>query len=224
MLQEHKSSTSLLSLFFLLLLLLLPTACEETESPSLKNTSTPSAEASNKIDDEVAVIETDMGRIVIEFFVGDAPKHTENFKKLARAQFYDGTAFHRVIAGNIIQGGDPNSKTGDPATWGMGAPDQPTVPAEFTARKHLRGTVSAARRGDDVNSATSQFFVCLTAKPEWDRQYSAFGRVVEGLNVVDIIANSPVAEGTERPVEKVVMKKVTIDKRANYGATPNYGE
>jgi peptidyl-prolyl cis-trans isomerase B (cyclophilin B) len=221
MLQRNKSQVSLLSLFILLFLLLLPTACEETESPSLKSTST---EVSNKIDDEVAVIETDMGRIVIEFFVGDAPKHTANFKKLAQSQFYDGTAFHRVIAGNIIQGGDPNSKAGDPTTWGMGAPDQVTVPAEFTARKHLRGTVSAARRGDDVNSATSQFFICLTPKPEWDRQYSAFGRVVEGINVVDIIANSPVAEGTERPTEKIVMKKVTLDKRANYGATPAYGE
>lgn len=177
---------------------------------------------SGKVDDEVAVIETDMGRIVIEFFPADAPKHVENFKNLAKKQFFDGTAFHRVIPGNIIQGGDPNSKNGDPNTWGMGAPDQPTVPAEFGPLKHLRGIVSAARRGDDVNSATSQFFICLGPKPEWDRQYTVYGRVVEGINVVDIISNSPTTPGTERPTDKVTMKKVYLDKRSNYGPTPTY--
>ncbi|MEW6732575.1 MAG: peptidylprolyl isomerase [Acidobacteriota bacterium] len=178
---------------------------------------------SNKIDDEAAVIETDHGRIVIEFLPGDAPKHVENFKKLAKEGFYDGTAFHRVIPNAIIQGGDPNSKSDPPSTWGMGKPNQPTVPAEFNDNKHLRGIVSAARRGNDVNSATSQFFICLRPKPEWDGQYTIFGRVVEGINVVDIISNSPLStEFQERPFEKVTLKRVYLDKRSNYGPTPSY--
>jgi cyclophilin family peptidyl-prolyl cis-trans isomerase len=179
---------------------------------------------SNKIDDEVAVLETDMGKIVIEFFPGDAPLHVANFKKLAKEGFFDGTAFHRVIPNTIIQGGDPNTKSGEPGTWGMGQPNQPTVKAEFNARKHLRGIVSAARRGDDVNSATSQFFICLKAKPDWDNQYSIFGRVVEGLNVAEIISTAPTDFGSERPVEKMTIKKVTLEKRGNYGETPSYRE
>jgi peptidyl-prolyl cis-trans isomerase B (cyclophilin B) len=213
-----------ISLFLFFFVITLSMACERqtnTASPDTAKQSQ-SLSQSDKVDNEVAVLETDMGKIVIEFFPGDAPKHVENFKKLTKEGFYDGTAFHRVIPNVIIQGGDPNSKSGPPETWGMGQPDQATVPAEFNARKHLRGIVSAARRGDDVNSATSQFFICERPKPEWDGQYSAYGKVVEGMNVVDIIANSPTAEGTERPVEKVVIKRAYLDKRSNFGPTPEY--
>lgn len=166
-------------------------------------------------DDEVGVVETDYGRFVIEFYPKEAPHHVANFKKLAREGFYDGLAFHRVIPDQIIQGGDPNTRGSAPETWGAGQPDQPTVNAEFSDRKHLRGTVSAARRGNDINSATSQFFVCSTAKPEWDGQYSAFGRVIEGMNVVDIISRVPREQGTERPVEKVAIKSVKLVKKGS---------
>lgn len=218
-------------LFCLLFLSLcvLVSACENNSVNKAPNTSTPATNSTNpassdnyKIDDEVAVLQTDVGRIVIEFFPGEAPKHVENFKKLAKEGFYDGLAFHRVIPNMIIQGGDPNTKSGPVETWGMGKPDQPTVQAEFNTHKHTRGIVSAARRGNDVNSATSQFFICEAPKPEWDGQYTIFGRVVEGMNVVDIIANSPTTPGTERPSEKITMQKVTLDKRANYPATPSY--
>ena len=211
--------------FFLFFFIVAFSIACDSQTNTGTNTATPSTAKqtqSDKVDDEVAVLETDMGKIVIEFFSGDAPKHVENFKKLTKEGFYDGTGFHRIIPNVIIQGGDPNSKSGPPETWGMGAPDQPTVPAEFTARKHLRGVVSAARRGDDVNSATSQFFICERPKPEWDGQYSAFGKVVEGMNVVDIIANAPTVDGTDRPVEKVNIKRAYLDKRSNYGPTPEY--
>ena len=219
-LEEKLKKLVLLSLFIALALLL--GACNNGANTTSSGTSPQQAKPSDKIDDEAAVLDTDMGRIVIEFFPGDAPKHVENFKKLVKEGFFDGLAFHRVIPNAIIQGGDPNSKTGDPSTWGIGQPNQPTVPAEFNARKHVRGIVSAARRGNDVNSATSQFFICEQPKPEWDGQYSIFGRVIEGMNVVDIISNSPTAEGTERPVEKVAIKKATLEKRSNFGPSPEY--
>jgi cyclophilin family peptidyl-prolyl cis-trans isomerase len=202
----------------LLLFVFLLTACSDPGKPG---GSVNAGKSPDKIDDEVAVLETDMGRIVIEFFPGDAPKHVENFKKLTREGFYDGTAFHRVIPNVIVQGGDPNSRSNPEETWGMGQPDQQTVPAEFNARKHLRGIVSAARRGNDINSATSQFFICESPKPDWDGQYSVYGRVVQGMNVVDIISNSPTVEGTERPLEKITIKKAFLDKRSNF-ATPEY--
>ncbi|MFQ3590687.1 MAG: peptidylprolyl isomerase, partial [Chloracidobacterium sp.] len=139
---------------------------------------------------------------------------------LIRSGFYDGTAFHRVEPGSLIQGGDPNSKTAREDTWGLGRPDLPKIPAEFSALKHVRGTVSAARVGSDKNSATTQFFICCRAHPEWDNQYSIFGRVIAGMNVVDIIANAPTVEGTTRPKQKITMLSVTLEPRSNYPPTP----
>jgi peptidyl-prolyl cis-trans isomerase B (cyclophilin B) len=168
--------------------------------------------------DEVAVIETNYGRIVIEFFPQEAPKHVENFKMLVREGFYNGTKFHRIVAGKpapvAIQGGDPNTINGDPSTWGKGQPGQITVPAEFSKTlHHERGTVAAARKLDDPNSATSQFFICTMAVPAWDGQYSIFGHVIEGMNVVDMIAKAPVWPKTEMPMDPVVMTRVYLAKR-----------
>ena len=212
------------TLLFLLFLFLsiFALACENDTRTTNNTTPNPNATPSDKVDDEVAILETDVGRIVIEFFPNEAPKHVENFKKLSKEGFYDGLAFHRIIPGVIIQGGDPNSKSGPPETWEMGQPGQATVPAEFNARPHVRGIVSAARRGNDINSATSQFFICESAKPEWNGQYTVYGRVIEGMNVVGIISNSPTQPGTERPSEKITIKKVTLDKRSNFGPTPTY--
>lgn len=168
--------------------------------------------------DEVAVIETNYGNIVIEFLPGDAPKHVAHFKELARDGSYEGTKFHRIVKISnrltAIQGGDPNSINGDPSTWGQGQPGQEKVPAEFSKTlKHERGTVAAARRGNDPDSATSQFFICTAANPSWDGQYSIFGRVVDGMNVVDSISRAPTVNNSDRPLDPVVIKSVRIVKR-----------
>jgi peptidyl-prolyl cis-trans isomerase B (cyclophilin B) len=170
-------------------------------------------------DDEVAVLETNYGRIVIEFLPQYAPKHVAHFKDLTRQGFYDGTKIHRVVRDKsqqaiAIQGGDPNTISGEPSTWGKGLPNQKTVEAEFsTSVRHERGTVSAARGKDSVNSATSQFFICAAPMSQWDGNYSAYGKVIEGLNVVDTIARAPLWPNTERPLDPVVINKVYLTKR-----------
>ena len=174
--------------------------------------------ASKEVDDEVAVLETNYGRIVIEFLPKVAPKHVDNFKSLAKEGFYDGTKFHRIVKDktkpNAIQGGDPNTINGDPSIWGQGQQGQKTVPAEFSQLKHIRGIVSAARRSDDINSATSQFFICVAPQPAFDNQYSIFGRVIEGMNVVDSIALAPTESKSERPTDPVVVNHAYVVKRA----------
>ena len=169
-------------------------------------------------DDEVAVLETSYGRIVIEFLPGVAPKHVRNFKELASTSFYDGTKFHRIVRDQAtptaVQGGDPNTIQGDPSFWGQGQRGQRTVPAEISTLTHQRGIVSAARRSDDINSATSQFFICVAAQPGFDGQYSIFGRVIDGMNVVDSIARAPTEARTDRPRDPVVVNRAYVVKRA----------
>lgn len=173
--------------------------------------------ASKDVDNDVAVLETNYGKIVIEFLPKVAPKHVDNFKSLAREGFYDGTKFHRIVKDktkpSAIQGGDPNTINGDPSIWGQGQRGQKTVPAEFSQLKHVRGVVSAARRSDDVNSATSQFFICVSPQPAFDNQYSIFGRVIEGMNVVDSIALAPTVPKSDRPTDPVIVNHVYIVKR-----------
>jgi len=151
-----------------------------------------------------------LGRITLETFPNVAPKHAEHFDSLVTSGFYNGTAFHRVIPNFMIQGGDPNTKTSpnDRSTWGMGAPNQPTVPAEFSDLTHKRGILSAARRGDNINSATSQFFIMHADAPHLDKQYSIYGQVLEGMEVVDMIANTPRGPRDD-PKETITM---TIEK------------
>jgi len=172
----------------------------------------------SETDDEVAVLETSYGRIVIEFLPSLAPKHVRNFKDLARSDFYDGTRFHRIVRDKnrltAIQGGDPNTINGDPSIWGQGQKAQRTVAAEISTLMHARGIVSAARRSDDINSATSQFFICVDSQPGFDGQYSIFGRVIEGINVVDSIARAPTEAKTERPRDPVVVNRAYVVKRA----------
>jgi len=156
-----------------------------------------------------AIIDTDLGQIKIKLDAETAPKHVENFKKLAREGFYDGTAFHRAAPGLLIQGGDPNTRTDNRETWGMGQPGQPTVPAEFSQKPFVRGSVGMARRPGVPNSATSQFYICLREFPSWNGQYTLFGEVVQGIEVADKIAAMP-TDAKERLLNKVVMRKVTI--------------
>jgi len=159
---------------------------------------------------EVAVIQTTLGTIMFEFFPEDAPNHVANFKKLAGESFYDGIYFHRVIPGFMIQAGDPNTKDGDRSNDGLGGPGY-TIDAEFNDRPHKRGTVSMARK-PDPNSAGSQFFICHQAQPGLDGQYTVFGQVVHGLDVVDKIANVE-RDSRDNPLEPIVMEKVTIETR-----------
>lgn len=156
---------------------------------------------------EQAIIQTNLGKIVIQFYDTDAPKHVDNFKKLARDGFYNGLTFHRVIQGFMIQGGDPK---GD----GTGGPSY-TIPAEIK-RTHKRGAVAAARLGDGANptraSSGSQFYICDGNPSFLDGQYSVFGEVIEGLDVVDKIA-AVKKDMRDRPLEPVVMQSVTIEAR-----------
>jgi len=160
---------------------------------------------------EVAVIKTNQGTIVFELLPDVAPKMVENFKELAKSGFYNGTTFHRVINGFMIQGGDPLSKDNDPTNDGTG--DGPRkMPAEFTTKySHVRGMVSTAR-SSDPNSGSCQFFIVQKDSTFLDNKYTIFGRVLEGLDVVDKISLVP-KDRNDRPLQNVTMEKVTIETR-----------
>ena len=164
-----------------------------------------SAEEAAQLD---AVITTDQGIIRFEFFPTKAIKHTQQFIKLARAGFYDGSAFHRVIQRGVIQGGDPQLK--DPQTprerWGAGALNQ--IGDEFSDIKHVRGTVSTVRIPGKPNSGGAQFFICASPQPQLDGQFSAFGQVTEGIDIVERISLAPTdANGlTATPIKIVSIK------------------
>jgi cyclophilin family peptidyl-prolyl cis-trans isomerase len=147
---------------------------------------------------------TTLGIINVELWPNIAPHHVRNFDSLVYTQFYDTTAFHRVVPGFVIQGGDPNSRHGNVSTWGYGQPGQPTVNAEFTVAKHLRGVISAAR-STNINSATSQFFICVAPASNLNGLYSAYGKVTSGMTVVDTIVLQPTVGTTQRPVQKIEM-------------------
>jgi peptidyl-prolyl cis-trans isomerase B (cyclophilin B) len=152
-----------------------------------------------------AVIETKFGEIEIELLSDKAPGHVKNFLDLARKGFYDGCTFHRVIPGFMIQGGDPNTK--DPKTprdrQGTGGPGY-TIKAEFNDTSHKRGVVSMAR-AQDPNSAGCQFFVCVADSLFLDKQYTAFGKVVRGLEVADQVVSAP-RDARDNPNDRIEMK------------------
>ncbi len=156
-----------------------------------------------------ATIETKFGKIVFKLLPELAPEHVRNFVKLAQSGFYDGTLFHRVIPGFMIQGGDPNTKTPDKSKWGMGGPGY-TIKAEFNTRSHLRGIVSMAR-AMDPNSAGSQFFVVTSDSTFLDRQYTVFGEVIEGMETADQIVSQQ-RDRNDCPLQEVKMTKVTISE------------
>ena len=154
-----------------------------------------------------ATIETNFGKIVFEPLPNLAPETVRNFVKLAKTSFYDGVLFHRVIAGFMIQGGDPNTKKPDKSKWGMGGPGY-SIKAEFNSKSHLRGIVSMAR-ATDPDSAGSQFFIVTTDSTFLDRQYTVFGQVIEGMNVADKIVNLP-RDKNDCPNQEAKMLHVTI--------------
>jgi peptidyl-prolyl cis-trans isomerase B (cyclophilin B) len=160
---------------------------------------------------ETAVIKTIHGDLVVAFWPETAPKTVENFKTLAKKGFYDGTAFHRVVKGFMIQGGDPLSKTDDPAV-GTGGPGH-KVKAEFSERPHKRGVLSMAR-SSHPDSAGSQFFICLADARFLDRQYTAFGEVISGDDVLEKIGSTPTAESgggeKSRPLSRMGVESIKI--------------
>ena len=160
-------------------------------------------------DNEIAVVETDYGTIKIELYSNIAPKMVARFKELAKEGVYTGTAFHRINE-NVIQGGDPFSKDNDPMNDGMGKSEKPNVDAEFSDIPYDTAIVGAAR-SQDVNTANSQFFIMLKRQRDFDNRYTVFGKVIEGMNNVQIIAGAP-RQG-EKPSEAIRIKSVSIQPK-----------
>ena len=153
------------------------------------------------------VINTNLGIIQFELLPDIAPETVRSFIKLAKSEFYDGTLFHRVIPKFMIQGGDPNTKESDKSVWGTGGPGY-NIKAEFNSRSHLRGIVSMAR-STDPDSAGSQFFIVSSDSTFLDRQYTVFGQVTDGIDVVDKIVNLP-RDDNDCPLQEAKMLQVTI--------------
>jgi peptidyl-prolyl cis-trans isomerase B (cyclophilin B) len=187
---------------FIAIALVAAAVAEEKKEPSPMNSS-----------NEVAVIKTSEGEMVVQFWTDAAPNTIENFKKLARQGFYDGTIFHRIVKEFMIQGGDPNSK--DPAkenSYGQGDPGY-KIKAEFNDHPHERGVLSMAR-ASDPDSAGSQFFICLAPVRRLDHQYTTFGKLIKGDDVLEKIGNTPVERNAQgemsKPTKRVVIESVKI--------------
>jgi peptidyl-prolyl cis-trans isomerase B (cyclophilin B) len=185
-----------------------------------KTPAKPAAKAAKSASDEVAILDTSKGRMVVEFWAKDAPQTVENFKKLARQGYYDGTGFHRIIKGFMIQGGDPKSKNANAPDLGTGGPGY-TIKDEFNSHQHVKGVLSMANTGTP-NSAGSQFFIMHGTSPNLDGHYTAFGHLISGMDVLDKIANSPTASNpsmpgeNSKPAEWTMLKSVKIMSKAAY--------
>lgn len=178
-----------------------------------------------KPDADVAVIDTDFGKIVIELYSNVAPKMVERFKTLIKDGTYNGVTFHRVDPNlGIIQGGDPLSKDNDPTNDGTGDSKLLDLPSEFSDIPYDAGIVGAARQGTGGNltekqswdTANCQFFITLKRQPAFDQRYTVFGKVIQGLNNANVIAGAPKATGTERPDPPIPIKSITLEPRSNY--------
>ena len=192
---------------------------------SAQETKQPEKVEPDKPKKDVAIITTDFGDMVVEFFEGVAPKHVESFKLHAKNGYYNGTLFHRVIPGFMIQGGDPNTKTDNKASYGTGGhaaryygvgnENKPTtwnVPAEFNDINHSRGILSMAR-SNDPNSGGSQFFICAADAPHLNGKYTVFGQLIQGDHVLEQIINLP-RDARDNPTRRVemIVRLEKIDK------------
>ena len=179
---------------------------------------------STEKENNVAVISTNFGDMVVEFYPDIAPMHVESFMALANEEYFNGTTFHRVIPGFMIQGGDPNSRNENRAThgtggragkfFGLGNEEDPStwlIPQEFSDTPHVKGILSMART-NDPNSASSQFFVCHDNANFLDNNYTVFGKVIDGLDIIDEIANVA-KDQNDNPLERVEMS-IRIAKRS----------
>ncbi len=208
------------------------TGCSETKKENtLKNTDQSNISANltekearlNVVKEDYAIISTSYGDMTVKFFEGAAPKHVESFKMHAKNGYYNGTIFHRVIPGFMIQGGDPNTKGENKASYGTGGyaakyygigleDDSKTwsLPAEFNNIKHTRGILSMAR-SNDPNSGGSQFFICAANVPHLNGKYTVFGQIVDGLEIIDQIINLP-RDARDNPKRRIEMS-VKIEQR-----------
>ena len=208
------------------------TGCSETKKENtLKNTKQSNISANltekeatlNVVKEDYAIISTSYGKMEVKFFEGAAPKHVESFKTHAKNGYFNGTIFHRVIPGFMIQGGDPNTKGENKASYGtggyaakyygIGLEDDSTtwsLPAEFNNIKHTRGILSMAR-SNDPNSGGSQFFICAANVPHLNGKYTVFGQVVDGLEIIDQIINLP-RDARDNPKRRIEMS-VKIEQR-----------
>ncbi|MGY8809305.1 MAG: peptidylprolyl isomerase [Fidelibacterota bacterium] len=176
-------------------------------------------------ENDVAVISTNFGDMIVEFYPDIAPMHVDSFLTLVNEEYFDGTTFHRVIPGFMIQGGDPNSRNENKAThgtggragkfFGIGNEEDPStwlIPQEFNDTPHVKGILSMART-NDPDSASSQFFICHDNASFLDNNYTVFGKVVEGLDIIDEIVNVA-KDQNDNPLERVEMLSVRIAKRS----------
>lgn len=178
-----------------------------TSAPAIKEGVAPVA------DPEVAVIEMEepaYGKFTMELYSNIAPEMVKRFKELAKEGFYNGIAFHR-INNAVVQGGDPLSKDANSKLVGTGNSSKPNVVAEFSDIPYDSGIVGAARRVDDVNSQNCQFFITLRRTPEFDEKYTIFGKIIDGMNNVKIIAGTP--RDGEKPIDAVKIKSITIQPK-----------
>lgn len=204
-------------IFLLLLLSATIFGCNQNAA-NKANTSTGeppyTKDAKPQADTEIVVIETaDFGTIKIELYSNIAPKHVARFKELATEGVYNRTQIHRIdpMLG-IIQGGDPLSKDDNPDNDGQGNSGKPNLPGEFSDVPYDTGIVGAAR-GGSFDSANSQFFIMTKRQPAFDKKYTIFGKVIEGQNVVNLIANAPRKSGKEQPEQPVIIKSVRVEKK-----------
>lgn len=194
-------------------------SCDQNSATSSGTNSAKAPDIKEKVepvaDGEVAVIELENSEafqpITIELYSNIAPKMVARFKELAGEGFYNGVTFHRVNQ-SVIQAGDPNSKDKDPDNDGLGGSDKPDIPAEFSDIEYDTAILGAARKGNDVNSQNSQFFITLKREEGFDKNYTIFGKVSGGMNSVKTIAGVP-RDGRERPLDDVVIKSVSIKKK-----------
>jgi peptidyl-prolyl cis-trans isomerase B (cyclophilin B) len=197
-----------LSLCAVALVLGLMVAQAEDSKKETATTAGKSSENNSMNNNEVAVIKTTEGEMVVEFWSDVAPKTVENFKTLAKKGFYDGTCFHRVIKGFMIQGGDPLTKDASKEdSWGTGGPGY-QIKAEFNDRHHDRGVLSMAR-SSNPDSAGSQFFICHGSPRNLDHQYTAFGKLIKGDDVLEKIATTP-THPPDRPNKRIVIESIKI--------------
>ena len=188
------------------------TASETSATTASQPAPVPEAKAAEEekpmsnYENKIAELHTSMGEIDLRFFPEVAPNHVKNFIDLSEKGFYNGSKFHRVIEGFVIQGGDPNTISGPRGTWGTGGSGK-NVSAEFNSIHHGRGILSMAR-SRDINSASSQFFICVADVPSLDNQYTVFGQVTKGMDVVDKIVAA--SKGMENPSDPVTLEKVVV--------------
>ncbi len=202
-----------------ILLLLSLGACASEPAPQLAESEEPAEEAQQESappeGNPYATMETKEGPIEIRLRPDLAPQAVANFIRLAELGFYYNSLFHRVIPGTIIQGGDPNSKDNDPYNDGQGNSGT-YLPAEFSDQPFQRGTVAMARQPADPNSASCQFFICLKRMPQWDGEYTIFGEVTKGIELVEEMSNAPRSKNPrlkDRPAGNLTIRHVTIEYR-----------